>query len=105
MKDLRSNIKLEYLYRDAGNYKIYGNQIFPNPDNIKLEDIERRMKSVLIDGEYFDPVKWGVEPLGFQDQNEDLDHFWNEFNSVSLSNEPSTADFSITELIKKLAER
>ena len=102
MKDSKNNIKLNYLYRDSGNYKIYGNQIFTNPDSIKIEDIERKIKSALIDGEFFDPLKWGIEPLKFQDENEDLDHPWNEFNSISLSNEPPSVDFSITELLEKI---
>ena len=34
MSDLESNLKFEYLYRDAGNYKQYGSMVFDNPTRI-----------------------------------------------------------------------
>ena len=79
MKDSENNIKFNYLYRDAGNYKVYGSQIFSNPDRLNLEDIEGQIRSVLIDGEFFEPLKWGLRALRFLEWIDDLDHYWNEF--------------------------
>jgi len=34
------NIKFNYLYRDAGNYKHYGSVIFASPNDLSLLEIE-----------------------------------------------------------------
>jgi hypothetical protein len=102
MKDLENNIKLNYLYRDSGNYKIYGTEIFSNPEHIKVEEIERKVRDALIDSEFFDPRKWGLKPLSFQEWNDDLDHLWNEFESINLTAETPTVDKTITEFLDKI---
>ena len=45
------NIKFSYLYRDAGNYKNYGEVIFANPDEMPIEEVEILIKSKLIYGQ------------------------------------------------------
>lgn len=57
MRDLKNNIKFNYLYRDGGNYKIWNNEVFPNPQSLTLTEIDNGIRNELIDGEFFDPLK------------------------------------------------
>jgi hypothetical protein len=79
---MAKKVQFKYLYRDAGNYKIYGEEIFLNPDGISIQEIESKIRTALIDGQFFDPKKWGVKRLRFEEWDEELDHEWNEFESV-----------------------
>src|SRR5688572_2337555 len=92
------NVKINYLYRDAGNYKLFGHEVFLNPDSLPIEEVERKIRSALIDGEYFDPVQWKMPILRFSEWNNDLDHFWNEFESVEETDEEVQKGRSLTEL-------
>lgn len=84
------NIKFNYLYRDGGNYKIYGSQVFSNPKKLPLKEIETKITANLIDGEFFDPKEWNIPALVFAEWDEDIDHGWNEFESVEESAEKVT---------------
>lgn len=81
------NIKFNYLYRDAGNYKLYGSVIFSNPNNLSLAEVESKIRARLIDGEFFNPDKWSIPRLAFEEHDRELDHDWHEFESVELTNE------------------
>lgn len=52
-KDLSRNIKLCYLFRDAGNYKTFGFVILRNPSGKSLEGIDGDLRRILIDDAYF----------------------------------------------------
>ncbi|MDP1800854.1 MAG: hypothetical protein Q8L81_05850 [Bacteroidota bacterium] len=94
------NIKFNYLYRDAGNYKTYGFIIFKNPEKLSLPFIEKEIRKRLIDSEFFEPSKFKIPHLVNKDfvYNNDLDHSWNEFESIEETDEnPSSR--SINELI------
>lgn len=52
MSDLLNNIRFSYLYRDYGNYKLFGETVFSNPEKLSLTEIEDQIKSKLIDGEF-----------------------------------------------------
>lgn len=41
---LNNKIKFNYFYRDAGNYKSWGEIIFVNPDHLTLQEVEERFK-------------------------------------------------------------
>lgn len=47
------NIKINYLYRDASNYKQFGFVVFTNSSDLDLTYIEKILRGRLIDGEYF----------------------------------------------------
>lgn len=100
MNDSKNNIKFSYLYRDAGNYKIYGTVIFPNPEDIHVNEIEKEIKSRLIDGEFFEPSKWELPPLRFEEWNDDLDHFWNEYESIQTTSEEPTIGKTIAKFLE-----
>jgi len=80
-----TNIQLNYLYRDASNYKQYGSVVFGNDSNIAIDVISNIIIRNLIDGEYFIAEEWKVPTLYFEDKNED-DHQWHEFESLELTN-------------------
>ena len=104
MNDLKSNIKFNYLYRDGGNYKVWGSEILSNPDSISLIEVEARIREFLIDGEFFDPKYWKVKRLKHDDWVPELDHTWNEFESIEITDEDPTVDFSITEFLERIAQ-
>jgi hypothetical protein len=103
MSDSKSNIKFNYLYRDGGNYKVWGSEIFSNPDSLLLNEVEERIRKSLIDGEFFDPKYWMVKRLKHDDWVPELDHTWNEFDSIELTQEEPTIDCSITEFLDRVA--
>lgn len=83
------NIRFEYLYRDAGNYKNWGQIIFSNPTCVETDVIIARIKQLLIDQTYFHAAKVAVPDLHFGDYNEELDHGWHEFFSCRVTHDES----------------
>lgn len=100
MSDSKSNIKFKYLYRDAGNYKVWGFEVFSNPYSLTLDHIEQVIRKSMIDGEFFDPVHWKVRRLKHEDWNPELDHTWNEFDSIEYTCEFQTSDISIDKFLE-----
>ncbi|MCW4470637.1 hypothetical protein OGH69_16820 [Flavobacterium sp. MFBS3-15] len=78
------NIKLNYLYRDASNYKNYGSVVFSNSNHVSLRSIESAIRQNLIDSEYFVAEIWQLPSLFFSEQNKD-DHIWHEYESVEFT--------------------
>jgi hypothetical protein len=99
----KSNIKFNYLYRDAGNFKVWGCEVFSNPDLLELKTIEDRIRTALIDGEFFDPKKWGLKRLKHDDWIPELDHTWNEFESIEITNEAPTVDLTVTSFLNAIS--
>ncbi len=54
-KGLSPNIRLSYLFRDAGNYKTFGFVILRNPSARSVEELDKHLRRFLIDGAYFYP--------------------------------------------------
>lgn len=100
MNTLPLNIKFSYLYRDAGNYKLYGQVVFGNPESIALEEIRNRINAHLIDGEFFEAKKWGVPELQFDKYIPELDHTWYEFEGVEDSSSEITDKRTIKEFLR-----
>ncbi|HTA83258.1 MAG TPA: hypothetical protein VK783_10005 [Bacteroidia bacterium] len=97
------NIKFNYLYRDAGNYKLFDEVIFSNPKNIPLNKIENIIKVHLMDGMYFDPQEWGIPLLEFPEYDEELDHDWHEFESIEITTEEATDYRTISQFLKQIS--
>lgn len=98
------NIQLFYLYRDAGNYKLFGQVIFRNPENLTIEEILQKIQAKLIDGEFFDAKKWGLPVLQFENFNEELDHPWHEFEKIETATSEITDNRSISEFLCELQQ-
>ena len=47
------NVILEYLYRYAGNNKIWVEALFSNKSNLSRHDLLKIIREKLIDGEFF----------------------------------------------------
>lgn len=99
------NIKLNYLYRDAGNYKVYDSVIFSNPDNISVSQIKESLLEKFIDQEYFNPDDFKISRLSHPDYNPDFDHSWNEFESLESTNEAPTDPRNIKEFVNNSTDR
>lgn len=75
----KHQIIIEYLYRDAANYKLYEEAIIENPNNWDLNTFETWFKNQLIDGLWFNPLDFGLPKPQFPKYNPELDHDWCEF--------------------------
>jgi hypothetical protein len=90
------NIAIEYLYRDAGNYKQWNRVIFANPTDLKANDVEVRIRSRLINGMYFVASDVRLEELFVHKFDPVLDHGWHEIDSVSVTEETANDLFGRT---------
>ena len=97
-------VSIEYLYRDAGNNKIWGEAIFRNSSSLSVADLDGEIKAGLIDGVFFEPDILGLPVLSFSDYDPVLDHGWHEYHTISEGCCGSVADIvgDITELIQAL---
>ncbi|QQL49127.1 hypothetical protein [Mucilaginibacter ginkgonis] len=96
------NIKLNYLYRDAGNYKNYSSVVFGNKDQISVASVNQIVNKCLIDDEFFYANEWQVPDLHFAQWDNDLDHTFHEFESIELTDEQSNCNLDISEWLKSL---
>ncbi|MCH8313390.1 MAG: hypothetical protein IID17_10435 [Nitrospinae bacterium] len=81
------NIRFEYLYRDYGNFKNWGEIVFSNPNDIAVDVVEAMTEKVLIDQTNFVATKANVPDLHFAEYNEQLDHGWHEFYKCQTTDE------------------
>ncbi len=96
------NIEINYLYRDAGNFRLYGSKVFSNSANLALEVIRLNIESKLIDGLYFVPEIWGIERLAFDKFDEVEDHSWHEIETIEFSNKDAEFESDIVSLLLSL---
>ncbi len=82
------NIKFEYLYRDAANYKNWGDVIFNNVSGSDINALESKLRGVLIDGEFFVVKDFDVPDLRFPEHVDELDHDWHAFHALECTEEP-----------------
>lgn len=81
------NILFEYLYRDAGNNKLWGEILLSNREGMDVRRAEDAIRSSLIDGEFFVAEDVGIAPLRFENRDHDLDHGWHEFHALQAAYE------------------
>lgn len=98
------NIRMEYLYRDAGNYKNWGEVVFSNAASMPIGHIEKLVVEALFERLYFVARSAGLPDLHFTDRKVELDHDWHEFHGLAETDEPPTdlAGRSIEHLIECL---
>jgi hypothetical protein len=102
MNPIPTNVKFCYIYRDAGNYKIFGEVVFSNPDNYSIQEINKELKAKLIDGEYFELSKCNIPLLAFEKYDKELDHDWMEFDRIELTNEETSDYRNISDFIQSI---
>lgn len=84
------NIQFSYMYRDAGNFKNFGDVVFVNSNHLSLEYLNAKIKEALLDEMFFDAFAVGVPELFFDEYDEELDHDWHEFDQlVEVDNTPN----------------
>jgi hypothetical protein len=79
------SILFEYLYRDAGNNKLWGDILLSNQKGLDVRHAESVIRSSLIDGEFFVAEDLNIPVLSFQRRDPDLDHGWHEFHSLEVA--------------------
>lgn len=97
------NIQLNYLYRDAGNYKKYHSVIFSNPANIDLIELSNIIHSKLIDETWFYADQWNLPDLRPETFDLDTDPTWHEFESISYTDESVTFPCTIAQFITNIS--
>lgn len=92
------NTQINYLYRDADNYKMPNTCIIAGV--IDAEQIAKIMEC-LNDGEYFIPRQVGLPERRFDKIDPQSDHCWFELSSDSfeLTNRPSDFNLTAEELV------
>lgn len=92
------SVLFKYLYRDAGNFKLWGELLLTNRSGIDVQGAELTIRSTLISGEFFIADQIDVPALEFEKSDPDLDHGWHEFHSImetdSLGDELPERDLS-----------
>jgi len=98
---------LHYLYRDASNWKTFGEVAFPNPDCKTAEETTHLLRATLEGGEFF--VAESLElPTLYHDRDDsewaDQAHGYHEFVSIEIVAEPEPGierdDRTIMEVLK-----
>lgn len=83
-------IKFSYLYRDASNYKAWGEVVFDNADDLPLEEVETRLRKAFeVDGIFVAHQVHIPEIFLYADGSlTEADHCFHEFSRVEFSEEP-----------------
>jgi hypothetical protein len=92
------NIKFNYLYRDSANYKKIGYVIFANPNKIELAELEKLIKSKLINELWFYADEWKLPVLFTECLDFRINPTWHEFEGLEYTDEPENAPFDLNEL-------
>jgi hypothetical protein len=96
------NIKFNYLYRDAANYKSFNSIIFSNSQNIELPILENLIHSKLISHHWFYASQWQLPDLHFGTWNNELDHTFHEFDGVEYTDEAADSRTDLASFINVL---
>ncbi len=79
-----TNLLFRYLYRDASNYKQYGEVIFTNQTLLLPAEIDKQIRTCLKDGEFFIAREVNLEERFFDALRED-DHPWHTFERLDVT--------------------
>ena len=97
------NINLLYLYRDAANYKRHESVTLSNSSNLSLATIDEKIRTSLIEGEWFYANKWGLPDLHFDKWDGEIDHEWHEYGYVEETKDADVAE-DITSFLERIRE-
>lgn len=89
------NIRFNYLYRDASNFKKWASVIFANPDSLSIDDITGSLRSNFLPDQLFVAHQIRV-PQAFLFMEYPLtidDHCFHEFHSVEPTSEATNDMF------------
>lgn len=85
----KKNMSFQYLHRDEGNFKIFGEIVFLNTNDLTPAEAEKILRKKLIDSEFFYPLENGIPLFS---EHTGLLYFsdWYEFQEFSRTTEDST---------------
>lgn len=96
-------IRLNYLYRDFGNYKKHNSVIFSNPSRLTIEEIEPELRKHLLEDTWFIHSHWNLPDLHFEKIDWEQDHAYHEFVALEYVKESMKTDIiTIDSFLKKL---
>jgi len=93
------NIALEYMYRDAANYKQFSKVILSNKTALQLTEINNINNSFLIYGEYFIHQNLKLPSLHYFKYDAELDHEFHELLEIALTDSAVNSELDIIDLI------
>lgn len=96
------NIKLNYRYRDAGNYKQFGSVVFSNPNRLSIEKATKLIQEKLISEEFFSPQDWNLPSLHFHHFDPELDHEYHEFERWEETYEKANEPREVANFLKEI---
>lgn len=102
---MNTQIRLTYLYRDAGNYKAWGSVDFCNPEQLSVKTIEATLRQAFNQRDLFIAHQVGLPELFFyadEPVTED-DHCYHEFEKVEAI-ESAATDMPMRSISKFVAD-
>ena len=100
-----NNLRLNYRYRDAHNYKEFGSVVFANPAGMSIEAATALLRGKLISEEFFVPQEWGLPRLHTRPYDPEVDHEWHEFEEFELTDDPATDGREIGEFLEGVVKK
>lgn len=98
------NVKFSYLYRDAGNYKNFGEVVFSNDKGLTIQEIQAVIFACLIEERWFVADRWSLPDLHFKefDWDSELDHEWHEYEMLEETDQAATATEDISAFLLRV---
>lgn len=93
-----SNIKFNYLYRDGANYKSWGEVVFANPENLTLDEVDKKLVDAFLPDKLFVASQVSIPEkfLFLNGKFTKYDHCYHEFDCVEVCEESSTDNLGRT---------
>lgn len=98
------NIKLNYMYRDGGNYKQFGELVFENPEGISIAIATEKLKEKLIQEAFFVAEDWKLPSLRVYPYDPEIDHGWHEFEEFEETEEASGDNRTFGEFLESVVK-
>ncbi|MCE7057977.1 hypothetical protein LZF95_25050 [Algoriphagus sp. AGSA1] len=98
------NLRMNYRYRDAHNYKEFGSVVFSNPAGMTVEEAASLLLPKLISEEFFVPDKWGLPRLHASPYDPAVDHEWHEFEEFEETDEEAMDGREIGEFLEDVVK-
>lgn len=98
------NIRMTYLYQDAGNYKHWYDIVFPNRSGKSAAKLTDEIRKHLISGQFFDRKFAPLQIESEAEYDKALDHSWLEFHDFLEVEESPQASQDISEFIANLGQ-
>ncbi|HSF53529.1 MAG TPA: hypothetical protein VLA71_07250 [Algoriphagus sp.] len=99
------NLRLNYRYRDAHNYKEFGSVVFANPAGLSIKAATVLLREKLISEEFFVPQDWGLPRHHARPYDPEVDHEWHEFEEFELTAEPAQDEREIVEFLEGVVKK